>query len=305
MTKSGRSRHLVFEDRSETISCPCGSALPAREVFRTPTRQYWRCPSCDLMFLSPRPTAHAVREFYRDSYTAAYGKVESSSDRSPVYSSVLGHLSWHRVPPGRLLDIGCGDGRFLALCRKAGWTCYGLELSRQAAEQAARRGITMLPDDWLNLSPRPKDAGDRYDAITLVNVLETVSDPVAVLRRVKQALAPRGVVLIRVSNGAFHVPLRRTAQRLGLQFQQAFHLFVYTPRAVRTLLRSVGLEPLSLRNSRTSLAPIHLSERPARRLVWRAAGMGLWIGAQALYGLTGRRVVLAPSFEAAARPQES
>ncbi len=305
MTESGRSRHVVFEDRSETISCPCRSALPAWEVFRTPTRQYWRCPSCDLIFLSPRPTADSVREFYRDSYTMAYGSVESSSDRSPVYSSVLRHLSRHRVPPGRLLDIGCGDGRFLALCREAGWTCYGVELSRQAAEQAARRGITMLPNDWLNLSPGPQDAADRYDAITLVNVLETVSDPVSVLRRVRQALAPRGLVFIRVSNGAFHVPLRRTAQRLGLQFQQAFHLFVYTPRSVRALLRSAELEPISVRNSRTSLAPIYLSERLARRLAWRAAGMGLWIGAQALYGLTGRRVVLSPSFEAAARPQES
>ncbi len=305
MKKARRSRHWVFEDRSETISCPCRSTLPAREVFRTLTRQYWRCPSCDLMFLSPRPTAKAVREFYRHSYTVAYGKVESSSDRSPVYTSVLRHLSRHRLPPGRLLDIGCGDGRFLALCREAGWTCYGVELSRQAAAQAAQRGITMLPNDWLNQASGPQDAGDRYDVITLVNVLETVSDPVAVLRRVRQALVPAGLVLIRVSNGAFHVPLRRTAQRLGLQFEQAFHLFVYTPRAVRELLRLAALEPISVRNSRTSLAPIHLSERVARRLAWRAAGMGLWVAAQVLYGITGRRVVVAPSFEAAARPQES
>ncbi|MGH7165392.1 MAG: class I SAM-dependent methyltransferase [Nitrospiraceae bacterium] len=305
MTEPVQPVRMVFNDRADSISCPCGSVLPSREVFRTPTRKYWRCPSCDLMFLSPRPTAHSIREFYRNSYTQVYGQLESSPDRSPVYSSVLRHLSRHRAPPGRLLDIGCGDGRFLALCREAGWTCYGVELSREASEQAARRGITMLPNDWLNLSPSPKEAADRYDAITLINVLETVPDPVAVLRRVRQTLAPDGLVLIRVSNGAFHVPLRRTARRVGLQFQQAFHLFVYTPSAVQALFQSVGLESISVRNSRSSLAPIYASARLARRLAWRAAGTGLWMGAQVLYWLSGRRVVLAPSFEAAARPQES
>jgi SAM-dependent methyltransferase len=160
----------------------------------------------------------------------------------------------------------------------------------------------MLSDGWLNRSRGPATPADRFDVITLVNVLETVSDPVAVLRRVRQALAPGGLVLIRVSNGAFHVPLRRTACWLGLQFEQAFHLFVYTPSAVRALLRAATLEPISVRNSSTSLAPLHLSERLARRVAWRAAGMGLWVGAQVLYGVTGRRIVLAPSFEVAAQP---
>ena len=108
---------------TEQIVCPCGSqALPV-DVFQTPTRRYVRCPGCDLVFLNPRPLGTLVEEFYREDYDEAYGEAEASSDRHPVFESVTRRLSLYRQPPGRLLDVGCGDGAFLSLCQLAGWTC--------------------------------------------------------------------------------------------------------------------------------------------------------------------------------------
>ena len=108
---------------TEQISCPCGSQSLSVDVFQTSTRRYVRCPDCELVFLNPRPLTTTVEEFYREDYDEAYGEVEASSDRHQVFESVARRLGLYRQAPGRLLDVGCGDGAFLSLCRSAGWTC--------------------------------------------------------------------------------------------------------------------------------------------------------------------------------------
>jgi glycosyltransferase involved in cell wall biosynthesis/SAM-dependent methyltransferase len=289
----------------ETISCPCGHGVPPPLVFRTPTRRYLQCSGCGLVFLSPRPAVGAIQEFYRKEYDQAYGRVEGGPDRMPVFRSVARHLHRHRRPPGRLLDVGCGDGHFLELCREAGWTTFGLEVSREAAERGLRRGITMLPHDWMDRKPSPgrspEPDKDRFDVIALVNVLETVADPAAALKTLRAALAHDGLMIIRVGNGAFHLFLRRPLGWLGGRYQQAFHLFVYTPRALAHLLRAAGLEPVSVRNSRPSVAPLSGRERLIRRVLWKTGGAVFWSVAQTAFWLTSGRAVWAPSFEVIAR----
>ncbi len=237
---------------TEQIVCPCGSQAMPVDVFQTPTRRYVRCPDCELVFLNPRPLGTMVEQFYREDYDEAYGEAEASSDRDPVFESVVGRLGLYRQPPGRLLDVGCGDGAFLSLCQSAGWTCYGLELSKKAAARAARRQLTVLPSDWL------EQTGERepFDVITLVNVLETVTNPVSLLRQVASALTPSGLVVIRATNGAFHLPMRTPARWVGSRFDQAFHLFLYSPHALRSLLKGIGLHTIAIHNSVPSRGPL-------------------------------------------------
>jgi 2-polyprenyl-3-methyl-5-hydroxy-6-metoxy-1,4-benzoquinol methylase len=295
----------------ETVSCPCGSPAQARLVFRTPTRRYRECPDCGLVFLSPRPAAGAITEFYREEYDQTYGRLESGPDRMPVFRSVYRHLKRHRMPPGRLLDVGCGDGHFLELCRETGWTCFGLELSREAVERGLRRGLTMLPHDWLQTvgqapagsEPVPESDKDCFNVIALINVLETVLDPAAVLQRLREALAPDGLMIIRVGNGAFHLFLRRPVGWVGARYQQAFHLFVFSPRALMRLLQKVGLEPVSVRNSCPSVAPLSGGERLIRRSLWKIGGVAFWTLAQSAFWLSGGRAIWAPSFEVITRPK--
>lgn len=285
---------------TEQIACPCGSqALPV-DVFQTATRRYVRCPACDLVFLNPRPLRTLVEEFYREDYDEAYGEVEASSDRDPVFESVAHRLGLYRQPPGRLLDVGCGDGAFLSLCQSAGWTCHGLELSKKAAARAARRGVAVLPPDWLERTGKREP----FDVITLVNVLETVTNPAGLLREIAGALTPSGLLVIRATNGAFHLPMRRPARWVGSRYDQAFHLFLYSPQALRSLLQGIGLQTIAIHNSVPSRGPLSPANPWMSRLKWRIGATAFWSCAELLYKVTGGRMVLAPSFELIARRSE-
>jgi SAM-dependent methyltransferase len=284
---------MEVANQETDIGCPCGTAEPVGEVFATPTRRYVRCPTCDLVFLHPRPTRESVEGYFREAYDGDYGAVEASDDRQPVYQSVLKHLALYRSPPGSLLDVGCGDGGFLLLCRQAGWNCSGVELSKQAAMRAARKGISVL-------SPHALESGEwaqHFDVVTLINVLETVADPVIILGQATALLAPGGLVLVRATNGLFHLPMRVPARWIGSQYDQAFHWYLYTSKALKTLMEGVGLKIIGLRNSRPSRGPLSPVHPWFSRLKWTVSRTLLWPISQTVYYTTNGRIVCAPSFE--------
>lgn len=280
--------------------CPCGSADPVRDTFRTDTRRYVRCPACDLVFLYPRPARETVEGYFRDAYDGDYGEAESSDDRLPVFQSVLDHLSAYRMPPGALLDIGCGDGEFLSLCRNAGWDCFGLELSQRAAARAAGKGFTMLAPQSLERGIPTR----KFHVVTLINVLETVADPLTMLRQATGALESDGLLVVRATNGAFHLAMRAPARWVGSRYDQAFHWYLYTTKALRNLMLSAGLRVLGVRNSRPSRGPLSPAHPLWSRLKWTASRGLFWPFAQVLFAVTRGRAVCAPSFEIVAHRQE-
>lgn len=283
------------------FGCPCGSLEPVSTVFRTQTRQYVRCPTCDLVFLYPRPIRESIEGYFREAYDEDYGAAEASDDRQPVFESVLKHLCFYRNPPGSLLDIGCGDGEFLMLCRLAGWDVSGIELSQQAAIRATKKGLTILPPRTLERS----ESALQFDVVTLVNVLETVADPVTMLRRAAVLLAPGGLLTVRATNGAFHLSMRGPARLAGSQYDQAFHWYLYSAKALRGLMEAAGLTIISLRNSRPSRGPLSSVHPWFSRLKWTVSRALLWPLSQAAYYTTSGRIVWAPSFEIIAQRPRS
>jgi SAM-dependent methyltransferase len=173
-------------------------------------------------------------------------------------------------------------------------------LSKKAVVRAAHRDLTMLSSDWL------ERAGERepFDVITLVNVLQTVTNPASLLREVASALTPSGLVVIRETNGVFHLPMRIPARWVGSRSDQAFHLFLYSPHALRSLLKGIGLHTIAIYNSVPSRGPLTSTNPWMSRLKWRIGATAFWSCAELLFKVTGGRMVWAPSFELIARRSE-
>lgn len=109
-------------------------------------------------------------------------------------------LSRYVSPPGRMLDIGCGNGRLMYLARQAGWDVKGLELSPVMAKVVRRRlGAAVVVADFLAVEPEAIDAV-KFDLICLRHVLEHLPDCLLAMRKLKALLARSGYVLIELPN---------------------------------------------------------------------------------------------------------
>lgn len=155
--------------------------------------KYYRCGDCKLLNYDLELGLDQAQ------YTETY-----VSPTVPDYKpNVDGTASWEYLrqfvsPPGRLMDIGCGNGRLLWLAKADGWDVRGLELSTEAAAAVeAEQDVPVIVANFLDYEP--DDAGT-YDVVILRHVLEHLPDPLAAMARIRALLKPGGHALLEFPN---------------------------------------------------------------------------------------------------------
>jgi 2-polyprenyl-3-methyl-5-hydroxy-6-metoxy-1,4-benzoquinol methylase len=109
---------------------------------------------------------------------------------------VLATLKRHGVAaPARIMDVGCGWGVTLEMLEGAGYTAYGLDISRQILERIDRPNRHLIEAD-LNQT-LPPEAG-LSDALLSLDVLEHLDDDSGAIQRMAPLLRPGGVAVISV-----------------------------------------------------------------------------------------------------------
>ncbi|MDI6740403.1 MAG: methyltransferase domain-containing protein [Candidatus Edwardsbacteria bacterium] len=101
-----------------------------------------------------------------------------------------------RLSPGRILDLGCGDGVVMEHVRRAlpETEIVGLDWSRVSLGRAHKRGFTAIQADAGCLPLKQ----EKFDLVIATEVLEHVADPDALLCEAHRALRPGGHLLITV-----------------------------------------------------------------------------------------------------------
>jgi SAM-dependent methyltransferase len=187
-----------------------------------------RCEACGLGKTYPVPSDLAP--YYADYHGGRHGPTVERCDKRRI--SVVSD-STRAQKPGRLLDIGCGDGSFLLAAQKCGWQVKGTEFN---PHQARQRGLDVVTD----LCEIPE--APLFDCITLWHSLEHLGDPLNTLRSLRSRLSPTGVLLISVPDidglqaklfgrNWFHLDVPR-------------HLFHYNNASLSALLQATGFCPV-------------------------------------------------------------
>ncbi|MFB5756667.1 class I SAM-dependent methyltransferase [Leptospira interrogans] len=98
---------------------------------------------------------------------------------------------------GKLLDIGCGNGGFLRSFQEIfpNWVNSGYEINEKYKED-----VLNIPNVVNFYSSDFSVIKEKYDVITLIHVLEHLSEPLEYLNKVKDLLLPDGILLIEVPN---------------------------------------------------------------------------------------------------------
>ena len=224
--------------------CPVCAGPRARTILQHLHRSLQRCDTCGFLFVLPRPSREELARVYSEDYFEA-GVPDALAYRSPVFEQCLNRLDVHRPYRGKLLDIGCGTGEFLEAATRRGWEACGVELSARAAQLAREKGLDAR---CCTLASAPYASGS-FDAITCLDVLEHVADPVQDLQRARELLAPGGLFVIRVPNTLFHLIKTRACTALGVNdvgLQMDYHLNHFTPKTLVKTLRRCGFRTISL-----------------------------------------------------------
>ncbi len=190
-------------DLSEVASCcVCGSPPPETAAFEKGGLRFVRCAACSLVYMSPRPSTEALSEWYERGSAAndAWVDVLLSADEEEFqtkdFETLLNQVCAVK-PDGDLLDIGCSIGRLPKMARDRGFRVIGLELGARAAEHA--RTVFDLDVRQVTLEAAGFPA-ERFDVATLIETLEHIPDPGAMLREIHRILRPGGLLVIGVPN---------------------------------------------------------------------------------------------------------
>jgi len=145
------------------------------------------------------------------------------------------HLN--QLSPGRLLEIGCGDGKFLDRMKGCGWTVEGVDFDAQAARAAMENFGIEVKVGRLEEMRYPDDS---FDAVTLQHVIEHVFDPVATMREVFRILKPGGTVVVLTPNAGSLGQRTFGTNWRGLEPPR--HIQLFTPGTLDFVARKAGLE---------------------------------------------------------------
>lgn len=164
------------------------------------------------------------------------------------------------MEPGRLLDIGCGKGRFLAAARTAGWETLGVEFAPASAERAqAAYDLDVLVGDFLDIPFQ-----GAFDAITMWHVVEHLPDPMAAVTRAASLLGSGGRLVISVPN------VDSLQARLGgehwFHLDLPRHLFHFSPRSLSALVERAGLRVARIGHFYPEMEAIGLVQTTLNRL---------------------------------------
>ncbi len=261
--------NLCGGGESDTVSAESGA-------------RFVRCRRCGLVRLESPPAEAALRDLYAG-YHQRDGKTGDSwsefmRDVFRETADLLGRPS-QGAGAGRLLDVGCGFGDFVALMRERGWRAEGVDPSPVVTAAAAGRG---LPVRAGTLEDFDAPAGS-FEAVTMFYVLEHLADPMGSLRKAFRLLSPGGTLLVRVPDTTPVVRLLSLVGTGASLYDPPFHLYDFPPSVLRRMLEEAGLVDVRTFPGRTT--------RPARRLPLAAT---LFFGALArgCHAASGGRFLL-------------
>jgi SAM-dependent methyltransferase len=141
------------------------------------------------------------------------------------------------LPPGRLLDVGCGDGQFLHLMAQHGWKGSGLDFDAAAIEVGRKKyGLELQVGDFQTAK---FDRGD-FDAVTMSHVIEHVPDPIGCLAKCRDLMRPGGRLVVSTPNNRSLGHQRFKQSWRGLEPPR--HLHIFAPQLLAECARRAGLK---------------------------------------------------------------
>lgn len=169
----------------------------------------------------------------------------------------VGLLERYFPAPGKLVEGGVGSARNLMTFQAMGYDVQGFDVMPESVAIAESRGVQAQLHDLAE--PWPV-ADDSLTAVVLLDVIEHIADPVAVLKNARESLVEGGGVIVTVP--AYQWLYSDWDQALG-------HFRRYTMKMLRDQADEAGLRVLQLTHWNAFTLPAAIAVRSYERLMPR------------------------------------
>ena len=204
----------------------------------------WKC-ECGLVFLHPVPTPEQLpgegdwwspkrekirhgRRFKNIHIKAGRAIFKSPRHRLLKYTQKI-------APSGRLLEVGCGSGKLLALASQF-YDCVGVERSPVAAAKARSLGIPVIESSFEDARIEPQ----AFDVVIMNSSIEHVDSPMMMLKKANRKLRHGGVIAVRTPK--FGGPTYRLRGATWRGFRHGYHTFLFSGETLARYLQRSGFE---------------------------------------------------------------
>lgn len=226
----------------EHVICNYCNSSAYRQIYKINKWMVVKCKSCGLVFLNPRPSTEEFDGLYSESYYSGHLTNQYPSDQLSIEKGIdsmkfLLDIVTPHIKKGRILEIGCATGLFLAYASRYGFEVCGIEISEYASKYArehlrldVKTGVVedihlFWPDCY-------------FDVIMMSHVVEHFPDPLTTLSLTNRLLKPGGLLIIRTPDFSSFDAKYYREKWSGLSIP--FHLYFFTPKSLCKMLKKTG-----------------------------------------------------------------
>jgi len=202
------------------------------------------CNDCGFIFMNPLFTDDVIEKFYSEDYFKGRSDYSYIDEREiKKYSEYV----WNRrikvihqyAREGNFLDIGCSFGGLLESAAKY-YTPFGIELSDYAFSHAHKLFGDNIHHGTLN---DHKFSDNFFSAITMIELIEHLADPVDAINQCFKLLQDDGVLVVQTANMS-----GKQAKDLGGDYEYFMpgHLSYFTAENLSMLLKTAGFRKIKI-----------------------------------------------------------
>jgi 2-polyprenyl-3-methyl-5-hydroxy-6-metoxy-1,4-benzoquinol methylase len=139
----------------------------------------------------------------------------------------------------KMLDVGCGYGLFLGVCKNHGWEAYGCELSEVQWRKAKEHYDRVY-------NKEVRDCGfpeNFFDLVTMNEVIEHVPSPKTLLKEAYHVIKPGGHIVLTTPDRSSW-PAKLFGKR-WLAYAR-MHLYYFTPYTLGRMLEGQGFRVIKI-----------------------------------------------------------
>jgi 2-polyprenyl-3-methyl-5-hydroxy-6-metoxy-1,4-benzoquinol methylase len=206
------------------------------------TFSYVMCRRCGLIYMNPQVCLANIATYYPDNY-APHESRQTNPNRLrkhrkyKINKKFNDHFLYGKLNQNsRLLDVGCGNGKFLyEIKNHMQCEVYGVDISEAAVTAAKTNYGLGVYHGTITEVPFPNCY---FDVITAWSYLEHVNNPSEVLGKLFSLLKPGGNCIM--STPSFDSINAKLFRNKWYHLDCPRHLYIYTPKTIIALLKKSG-----------------------------------------------------------------